>query len=610
LFADHVVLQTIDDFGPGATISGTGTSEEHINLRVSDSDGNLEFKSDSQVDVNGSWSLSVNMTSGGPYTLTLTGSISKEILTVHDAHVGDVYLCSGQSNMVFPIGAGNDYEHHSGPHSIENASQELRAASASLNMRLWFVPSPSSGFIAVDPASELGQRDYVQRDGFKIYVGASDTPQTNLTGSCNTTAMCHNLFDKEKGVCDTDCHSKDGNLAHEWIPITTESVGALSAVCYMTLRNVKLEATPNRAVGIVASYVGGTPVGCWTNDANADAACDVKPGTPGANVPCDPASACCPQKLYNDKISPLLPFRIRAALWYQGELDRVYSCVLELDACVFVCAGEANSDEGYARTREQYACQMKLLITTWREAWGYDLPFFFVQLHGWGGAGGASQYPYDAVTQVRLGQDDAASRMGLTGVGMASAVDGCEADTNPAGSIVGPTCNLHPGFKTQISTRLGWEVLGTIFGKTKPQRPRFKAATYNVSATAGNNAQRVTVEFEIENAEGLSFKNIHDYEKIWDKKGCAGIGGGLGMVGLNVTLDGSTQYQLINGTATIGADGMMVGTWSSPYFGDHGIVGTHIGNISDVRYLCTRVPTCVVENAANRPLGPFIHPFE
>jgi hypothetical protein len=82
------------------------------------------------------------------------------------------------------------------------------------------------------------------------------------------------------------------------------------------------------------------------------------------------------------------------------------------------------------------------------------------------------------------------------------------------------------------------------------------------------------------------------------------------MVGLNVTLDGTPHFQLINGTATIRADGTMVGTWTSPFYGDHGVVGTRIGNISDVRYLCTRVPTCVVANKANRPLGPFIHQFD
>jgi hypothetical protein len=34
-----------------------------------------------------------------------------------------------------------------------------------------------------------------------------------------------------------------------------------------------------------------------------------------------------------------------------------------------------------------------------------------------------------------------------------------------------------------------------------------------------NNTQQVSVEFEIENADGLHLQNIHDYQKIWDKKG-------------------------------------------------------------------------------------------
>lgn len=38
--------------------------------------------------------------------------------------------------------------------------------------------------------------------------------------------------------------------------------------------------------------------------------------------------------------------------------------------------GEANSDEGYHRNTREYACEFKALITSWRQAWGYTLPFF------------------------------------------------------------------------------------------------------------------------------------------------------------------------------------------------------------------------------------------
>jgi sialate O-acetylesterase len=98
LFADHVVLQTTDDEGPGATVSGTGIHGERVDLLVSDDSGNTKFKAKTQIDEGDSWVISVNMTSGGPYSVTVIGSRSKETITAQDVMVGDVYLCSGQSN--------------------------------------------------------------------------------------------------------------------------------------------------------------------------------------------------------------------------------------------------------------------------------------------------------------------------------------------------------------------------------------------------------------------------------------------------------------------------------------------------------------------------------
>ena len=75
-----------------------------------------------------------------------------------------------------------------------------------------------------------------------------------------------------------------------------------------------------------------------------------------------------------------------------------------------------------------------------------------MQLHGWGPGGGGSDsvcfwgggphvYDLDCTYAIRLAQADALMS-GLPMTGMASAVDGCEADAG------GATCNLHPGFKT------------------------------------------------------------------------------------------------------------------------------------------------------------------
>jgi hypothetical protein len=108
---------------------------------------------------------------------------------------------------------------------------------------------------------------------------------------------------------------------------------------------------------------------------------------------------------------------------------------------------QANTDEGYTRTREEYACQMRLLIDTWRAAWGYQVPFFWMQLHPWGSGGGAAdeRVPLLPLYGVRLAQEDVA-RLDLGMTAMASAIDGCEHDAPADGHDSNRTCNLHPGY--------------------------------------------------------------------------------------------------------------------------------------------------------------------
>ncbi|MBT3202659.1 MAG: sialate O-acetylesterase, partial [Phycisphaerales bacterium] len=62
-----------------------------------------------------------------------------------------------------------------------------------------------------------------------------------------------------------------------------------------------------------------------------------------------------PGNLYNGMIAPLVPFAIRGAIWYQGE---------------------SNASRAY-----QYRTLFPLMITNWRKVWGQgDFPFMWVQL--------------------------------------------------------------------------------------------------------------------------------------------------------------------------------------------------------------------------------------
>lgn len=61
-----------------------------------------------------------------------------------------------------------------------------------------------------------------------------------------------------------------------------------------------------------------------------------------------------PSLVYNGMIAPLVPFQIKGILWYQGESN--------IDRAV------------------EYNKSFPLLINSWREKFGKDLPFYFVQL--------------------------------------------------------------------------------------------------------------------------------------------------------------------------------------------------------------------------------------
>ncbi len=65
---------------------------------------------------NGEWSVQLNaMKAGGPYTMTITSLTDKVIL--HDILIGDVWFCSGQSNMVHQVKLHSVYY----PDAIPNA---------------------------------------------------------------------------------------------------------------------------------------------------------------------------------------------------------------------------------------------------------------------------------------------------------------------------------------------------------------------------------------------------------------------------------------------------------------------------------------------------------
>ena len=76
---------------------------------------------------------------GGPYTLVVSG---KNSITLNDVMVGEVWLCSGQSNMEWTVRSSNDFEN------------EKLAAAANGHIRQVKIGKATAGFPEEDVKAE------------------------------------------------------------------------------------------------------------------------------------------------------------------------------------------------------------------------------------------------------------------------------------------------------------------------------------------------------------------------------------------------------------------------------------------------------------------------
>ena len=104
LFADHMVLQR----NKPLPVWGWAAAGEKITVLF-----NGQTKT-TKAGKDGKWSLQLDATeAGGPYTLTVKG---KNVIAINDVLVGEVWICSGQSNMEWVV------------RNTTNASAEMKTA--------------------------------------------------------------------------------------------------------------------------------------------------------------------------------------------------------------------------------------------------------------------------------------------------------------------------------------------------------------------------------------------------------------------------------------------------------------------------------------------------
>lgn len=166
--------------------------------------------------------------------------------------------------------------------------------------------------------------------------------------------------------------------------------------------------------------------------------------------------------LYNAMIDPLKDFAIKGVIWYQGENN----------------AGQAYN----------YRTLFPALIGDWRSKWGYDFPFYWVQLAGYMGK---AEIPPAADSWAEL-REAQTRTLSVKNTGQAIATD------------IGDANDIHPRNKQDVGKRLACIALHKDYGMTDII---YSGPTYK-SMTLQNN--RIIITFD-NIASGLKVMNKYGY---------------------------------------------------------------------------------------------------
>jgi sialate O-acetylesterase len=311
VIGDNMVLQA----GGRVSLWGWADPNEEINVAVSWRKVDWTIQADNA----GEWAFQMTAPDvGGPYEITLKG---KNTVTVKNILAGEVWLCSGQSNMEMAV------------RSCTSAEQEAAAANYP-QIRLFTVEKK----VSEKPLDDCKGK----------WVTCS--PETVSGFSAAGYFFGRELHKELKQPIGLIHSSWGGTAAEAWThPVALEE-------------NPSLEPILNRYKEALAAYPQAKAkydeaMAKWKEDAKqAKAEGKQAPRPPGQ--PMGPGNPNSPSGLYNAMIAPLIPYTIRGAIWYQGE---------------------SNAGRAY-----QYRDLFPTMIKSWWNAWGQegqeDFAFLFVQL--------------------------------------------------------------------------------------------------------------------------------------------------------------------------------------------------------------------------------------
>jgi len=310
VFSDHMVLQ----HGRPLPVWGWADPGENVTVLMAGRTSRTRTES------NGRWALWLGeIEPGGPYVMTVKG---KNSVAVKDVLVGDVWLCSGQSNMAMTVSRAMNYQ------------QEQTAAK------------------------------YSQIRHFKTASRAAPEPQDRCEGSW---AVCSRdtvgAFTATGYFFGRELHKKlnipiglinsswGGTAVEAWTswpaqedlePIKSLHKEWADKVAAYDLSKAKSQLEQNLET--------------WKKRAAKAKAAGRKPPRKPTLAANPAVNQNRPANLFNGMINPLIPYAIRGAIWYQGERN------------------------SHGEISKSYGLQLSTMINDWRSRWGCEFPFAWVQL--------------------------------------------------------------------------------------------------------------------------------------------------------------------------------------------------------------------------------------
>ena len=374
-FSDHMVLQR----EMKVPIWGAADAGESVSVEFAGQ------KQTAPADADGKWRIDLGpmAASAESRTLVITGTKTAEPVKFDDVLVGEVWLCSGQSNMDFTMAKTEKYYF------------------AGVN----------------DEAQEVAAANYPK---IRMFTGGWSRTYELQTTVAGTWRVCSPETVREFsaiGYFFARDLQKEINIP---IGIITETYGASTAQAW--IRREAIAASPQLKPVLdefdakVKAYTPPTEeeLKPWHDAVDRDKAEGKRP--PRRPRPDPVQDQHNPTVLFNGMIAPIVPYAIRGVLWYQGE--------------------------SITAPKELFPLWNETLITDWRKLWGYEFPFFFVQLAA-----------LKANSNTPAVREEQAWALALPNTGMAVTID------------IGDPDNVHPKNKQEVGARLARLALARTYGR-------------------------------------------------------------------------------------------------------------------------------------------------